>query len=198
MSFAYNPTAGGGSSGGGETLAQTLAIGNTTGANNLVVSANQDIVGASDVSFTTTTGTVSLGSAGTDYWRVSTSGNLEKQIRGSHLLTEVKVDPTFSNPRSVLHTDSFSVFTNQNVAGTGVYNLPAASSGIMYTFCMIDAKPVQIVPHANSRILFANTITAAATGYIQGVGRGTSTTLVGISSSGYLATSIIGSWTVYD
>jgi len=75
-------TAGG--SGGGETLAQTLAIGNSTGGNNIVMSNNDKIVagGASGVAITSLTFSVSgLGSHGTNSIVITdNSGNLSTEV----------------------------------------------------------------------------------------------------------------------
>lgn len=59
-----------------ETLAETLAAGNTTGSTDIVVSTGQRIVGAVELSMRGGAGGgLSLGANATDYWSIDSSGN---------------------------------------------------------------------------------------------------------------------------
>lgn len=100
-----------------------------------------------------------------------------------------------STPYSVLNSDINTVFTNEGATAQIVFNLPTAAVNLTYTFFVQDADGVKVVANTGDTIRLAGSVSASA-GNIVNNTIGGSVTLVAINATEWVATSIVGTWTV--
>lgn len=145
------------------------------------------------VSQPTGNGTVRLGLAndGTTFLALtSTSG----------LFTVPAIGPVFvsaqaASPVTVANADSGKEFTNEGAAGLITFNLPTAVANLVYDFIVQDADGIKIVASGGDTIRLAANVSAAA-GNAQSTTIGSTVRLVAINATEWIATSIVGTWTV--
>lgn len=91
--------------------------------------------------------------------------------------------------------DSWAVVTNQGDADGSVVNLPTAASGINYTIYVQTAQTITITANTGDTIRIDAAVTAAA-GSIASNVVGSSITLLAINDTEWVATSVVGTWTI--
>jgi hypothetical protein len=162
---------------------------------------------------------VMMKGTGVDTWKFYNSGNLEMQQNADfvpltdnqgdigtaskrfatghfgEVFAEVFVSPKASTPVTVLATDSRTVFTNEGASAEIVFNLPTAVAGLEYTFIVQDADGIQINASTGDTIRIANSVSATA-GLIESATIGNSVRIVAINATQWIATSVVGTWTV--
>jgi hypothetical protein len=129
---------------GADTLAEVLANGNTTGANNIVVSTGQSIVGADELTLvSTTTGAVSLDSGTTGSVSVGTGANSKAVTIGSNTgaaTTTIRsgTGAITINSGGTLNVDAVNVL----IDGTQASNFSLTGAGIDLTLSSAAGRVV--------------------------------------------------------
>lgn len=95
---------------------------------------------------------------------------------------------------TVVVNDSNRFFTNTGAAGTVNFTLPTASAGLTYTFYIDASQTLTITAGTSTTIRSGSSVTASA-GNITSNTVGNTVRLVAISSTQWVAESIIGTWT---
>jgi len=91
--------------------------------------------------------------------------------------------------------DSGAVFTNLGDADGSVLELPTAASGITYTVYVQTAQTITITANTGDTIRIDTSVTAVA-GSITSATVGSAITLVAINDTEWVATSVVGTWTI--
>lgn len=94
---------------------------------------------------------------------------------------------------SVLSGDAGVVFTNTGAAGTVIFTLPTAASGLNYTFYVDAVHVVEVLAGASTTIQLGGSISSSA-GNFQAGTSGYCVTVVAISTTQWVATAITGNW----
>ena len=97
--------------------------------------------------------------------------------------------------RAVLSTESGTTFTNEGATAEIPFNLPTAVAGLWYTFIVQDADGIQVNAASGDTIRIAASVSAAA-GLCESATIGNTVTLCAINATEWVATSVIGTWTV--
>lgn len=98
-------------------------------------------------------------------------------------------------PNVLTDSESRKVFTNEG-ATAEVYNtLPTALTGSSFTFYCQDTDGIRVTANTADTIRLGASVSAAA-GFVKSVVIGSSITLVAINATEWVATSIVGTWTV--
>lgn len=144
-----------GGGGGGETLAQTLAIGNVTGGNNIIVSTGDVLKGQTDITMEDSTGD--------NYYYASSAyiyqqwdgggGNTDFLLQGggtqlfSHLSIDIQTDTGLYNFFSGTGTNKNGTFDFTNLTDNRSYAFPDASG----TIALLSDIP-SVVPAALTKV----------------------------------------------
>ncbi len=118
-----------------------------------------------------------------------------KTTISNYLLNQVLVVPKSTTPVTVNSTDSNTYYTNEGATALGVFNLPTAVAGYVYTFIVQDADGIKVVANTGDTIRGAGVVSASA-GYATSTIIGDTITLVAINATEWIATSLIGSWSI--
>lgn len=110
-------------------------------------------------------------------------------------LGPVLVSPQATTPVSVAAASSGTVYTNEGASALGVFNLPTAAANLTYTFIVNDTDGIKVNASAGDTIRLSTSVSAAA-GFASATDLGASITIVAINATEWIATSIVGSWTV--
>lgn len=103
------------------------------------------------------------------------------------------VSSTKASSYSVAVKDSGTVFDNQGVTGNANFLLPTAAKGLIYTFIVSDADGLTLVANTGNTIRVGGSVSSSG-GTVDSATVGNSVTIVGISSTQWYATSVIGTW----
>lgn len=95
----------------------------------------------------------------------------------------------------VVAGDAQTIFTNEGTTAKRNNTLPGAAAGLTYTFIVQDTDGVTVTAAAGDTIRIASSVSAAA-GNIDTTTLGSTVTLVAINATEWIATSVIGTWTV--
>ena len=96
---------------------------------------------------------------------------------------------------SVVSGDSGTFFDNTGAAGAVNFTLPTPSAGLWFSFYTDSIQTVTVTAPASTTIKLGGS-TSAAAGNVTNATGGTCVTLIGISSTQYVATGYTGTWTV--
>lgn len=104
------------------------------------------------------------------------------------------VSPQAATPVAVnATTDVHKVFTNEGAAALTVFNLPAAATGLTYTFYNQNANNISVDAAAGDTIRVGALVTAAG-GAITSTAIGDTVTLVAINATEWIAVASIGTF----
>lgn len=101
---------------------------------------------------------------------------------------------TSGSPNIITSAETRTIFTNEGSSAKNYHTLPAASSGLSFTFIVQDTDGIRIVANAGDTIRTATVVSATA-GYTESTTIGSSVILVAINATEWMATSIVGVWT---
>jgi hypothetical protein len=106
---------------------------------------------------------------------------------------------TKTSAYNVVTSDSSDVFDNHGAGSVVAFTLPASSArGQFHTFYTDNINGTKVLPDTADQIQFGSTgITTASTGYILSIVPGSSCTIIYIGNHIWIATSIVGTWTVH-
>ena len=115
---------------------------------------------------------------------------------GVNLMREVEANTAgVGTPNALIATESHKVLTNQGSTAKNYHTLPAAATGLTYTFYVQDADGIRVVAGTGDTIRFAATASSSG-GYIESVTIGDSITLVAINADEWVAVAVVGTgWT---
>ena len=99
-------------------------------------------------------------------------------------------------PYGVLSYTTGAHYTNEGSTVESYHTLPSAVAGYKYTFIVQDADGLRITAAAGDTIRPGTVAASATGGYIRCATQGASITLVAINATEWMATSMIGTWTV--
>lgn len=100
-----------------------------------------------------------------------------------------------SSPYNITASDVGKLFTNEGATAKAYLNLPEATEGYFYSFCIQDDDGMRITAASGDVICLYN-LTTNSGGYVESASTKSSLTLVAINSTEWIATSIIGYWTL--
>lgn len=92
-------------------------------------------------------------------------------------------------------TDSNALYTNEGDADGSVITLPTAAAGYSFTVYVQTAQTITVTANAGDTIRIANSVTAAA-GSITSNVVGSSVTLEAINATEWVATAVVGTWSI--
>jgi hypothetical protein len=142
-------------------------------------------------------GTIDFETGGATQWRVTASGDLESQVAGNYVLAAKRVSASANATENPTALQSGSLYTDEG--GTNVVNLPAAAAGLVFEAIYTNGEAsLQINAAAGDTIRVGPNISAAA-GNVRSAGagaEGNAIRLVAINATEWIATSLIGTWTV--
>lgn len=98
-------------------------------------------------------------------------------------------------PNVLLASESGKVITNAGVTAQAYNTLPSAAAGLTFTFTVVDADGIRVTAAAGDDIRVGETASATA-GFIQNLTIGSSITLTATNATNWVATSVVGTWTV--
>lgn len=87
------------------------------------------------------------------------------------------------------------LLTNEGATAKNYYNLPSAASGLDIAFYVQDADGIRIVAAAGDTIRVAASVSSVA-GYCEATTVGNYVRLVAINATEWVATSVVGTWTL--
>jgi hypothetical protein len=99
------------------------------------------------------------------------------------------------SPNIITSSESGSVFTNEGATALNYHTLPTAASGLTYTFYVQDADGIRVTANTGDTIRIDTSVSASA-GYAESTTVGSSVTLTAINATEWVATSVIGTWTL--
>ncbi len=105
-----------------------------------------------------------------------------------------------ASPNILTATESYKVLTNEGVGAKNYHTLPALGSladsgGQVFTFVVQDANGIRVVANAGDTIRIAASVSAGG-GLIECATVGNSVTVAAINGTEWVATSVVGTWTV--
>jgi hypothetical protein len=92
-------------------------------------------------------------------------------------------------------TDSAAIYTNEGDADGAAVTLPTASAGYSFTFIVQAEQTLTITANTGDTIRIGGSVTAAA-GSISAATIGNTITLVSINATEWVATAVVGTWTI--
>lgn len=101
-----------------------------------------------------------------------------------------------TSARAVLGVEYGTTFTNEGAAALVAFTLPGAALQTgPYTFIVQDADGIRVTAAAGDTIRLGSSVSAVA-GRIDSVDIGSTVTIIAINATEWMATSIVGTWTV--
>jgi hypothetical protein len=133
--------------------------------------------------------------AAVTFGKVAT-GNGAVALRG--FLKTIEANTAGSGaPNTLLGSETMNVLTNEGATAENYHTLPAASSGLTFTFVVPDADGIRITAAAGDTIRpIAGTAASAAAGFIRCATQGAFITLVAVNSTEWVAIGSSGVWTI--
>lgn len=111
------------------------------------------------------------------------------------LRSSVLVTAQASTPKVVAATDTQTVYTNEGASAIIVFTLPTAAAGLTYTFYVQDADGIRVTANTGD-VININGVASSTAGYCQSTSVGSSVTLTAINATDWVATSVVGTWTL--
>lgn len=106
--------------------------------------------------------------------------------------------PTLNRTASyVINADGYEsghVFTNLGAGGTITFDLPHPTAGMTYTFCLLAGEVLNINLTGSDTLRIGSSVTSSG-GNAAANTLGDSVTIVAVSTTVWVATSVIGTWT---
>ena len=99
-------------------------------------------------------------------------------------------------PNALAATESGAVLTNEGSTAENYHTLPTAAPGLTFTFVVQDTDGLRIVAAADDTIRPGAVAASAAAGYIRSATAGATITLTAINATEWVATAMLGTWTV--
>ena len=101
-----------------------------------------------------------------------------------------------ADPLSIVVADSNKIFENDGATALTYFTLPTPSAGLVYTFYVLDSDGIRVdCAAAGQYIRIAGNISTSG-GNIQSTTVGSCVILIAISSTLWVAISVVGSWSV--
>lgn len=100
-----------------------------------------------------------------------------------------------ASPNLLLATESRKLITNEGATAENYHALPSAAAGLEFVFYCQDTDGIRVVASAGDTIRLGASVSAAA-GFVRSVAAGSCITLVAINATEWIATTIVGTWTV--
>jgi len=126
---------------------------------------------------------VGTGAAGSAAGKLLTARLVEANTAGS------------GAPNLLTVNENRTLLTNEGATAENYHTLPTALSGDELTFYCQDTDGIRVVANTGDTIRLAGTASAAA-GFVRSSTAGSCITLVAINATEWVATSIVGTWTV--
>jgi hypothetical protein len=98
-------------------------------------------------------------------------------------------------PNLLAAIESRKLLTNEGATAEAYHTLPSAAAGIEFTFVCVDTDGIRIVANTGDTIRLGGAVSAAA-GYVRAAVLGNSVTLLAVNATEWIATSIVGTWTI--
>lgn len=95
---------------------------------------------------------------------------------------------------SLIAAQSYQTFTNEGAAGSVTLTLPTPVSGLEFTFVVVAAQTL-IIDVAGSVVIYVGEIPSSAGGSAFSNSPGSTITLKAVSTTVWVATSLVGMWT---
>ena len=152
---------------------------NDAGAETAVLDVHDTVIAA------TSDTTVDLGSS-------ISAGRLKDLYLGGAAYFKRNVEPNTST-KSPAAGESMELYTNEGAGGNADFSLPTAVTGLTFTFCVQEAKPLNITANTGDTIRIGASVSAAA-GTITSSTIGSCVTLTAINITEWFATSSVGTW----
>jgi len=113
------------------------------------------------------------------------------------LEVEANVD-TVTVPNQISASESGKVFTNEGSTADNEHDLPAAASGLTYTFVVQDAtNGIKANAAAGDTIRFGSSVSASGGNIDSGTStKGNVCVLIAVNSTEWFVTSLVGTWTI--
>lgn len=99
------------------------------------------------------------------------------------------------SPNQLATSESSNVLTNQGATAENYEELPAAAAGYYYTFVCKDTDGMRVTSIGDDTIRIGGYVTSAAS-YVSTTQIGNSITLLGVSSTEWVAISVTGQWRI--
>lgn len=90
---------------------------------------------------------------------------------------------------------SGSIYSNEGAAAISPFVLPAAAAGLRFGFIVQDADGIRVTAAAGDTIQISTALSAAA-GKAESTTIGSTVYLIAINATEWIATSVVGVWTV--
>lgn len=113
----------------------------------------------------------------------------------SSLLVEANTAGS-GTPNVLTAIESGTALTNEDTSAENYHTLPSAVAGLRFTFTVQDTDGIRIVAAAGDTIRPGAVAASATAGFIRCATQGASITLLAINATEWVATSVIGTWTV--
>lgn len=99
------------------------------------------------------------------------------------------------SPNIITSAESRTLFTNEGASALNYHTLPTAAAGLTYTFYVDDADGIRVTANTGD-IIQINGVASSSAGYAECLAIGGSITLTAINATDWVATSVIGAWTL--
>jgi hypothetical protein len=98
-------------------------------------------------------------------------------------------------PNVITAAEDGRTFTNEGATALNYHTLPAAAADLRLEFIVQDDDGIRVTAAAGDTIRLGDKVTIAA-GYIESTEIGAAVSLVAVNATEWIATSIVGNWTV--
>jgi hypothetical protein len=85
-----------------------------------------------------------------------------------------------------------------SLSGVHTITLPAAAAGLNATFILDDTNSTLKIVSLTGDSIHISALDAGSAGYVASTAQGSSVTIVGVSTSAFYTTSIVGTWAAND
>jgi hypothetical protein len=99
------------------------------------------------------------------------------------------------SPNILAVAESRTLLTNEGATAENYHTLPTAAAGYEFIFYCQDTDGIRVVANTGDTIRLGASVSASA-GFVRSVAAGSCVTLVAINATEWVATSIVGTWTV--
>ncbi len=121
--------------------------------------------------------------------------NLSGSGSSSGVVTVVASTAGSGSPNAISSSASGTAYTNEGSTALNYNSLPTASAGLEYTFIVQDADGMRVTAATGDTIRISTNVSASA-GYVESYGIGACVKLLAINSTEWIATSVVGVWSV--
>lgn len=99
------------------------------------------------------------------------------------------------SPNIITSGESRTLYTNEGATALNYHTLPTAAAGLTYTFYVQDADGIRVTANTGD-VIKINGVASSTAGYCESTSIGSSITLTAINATDWVATSVIGVWSL--